>query len=149
MSSWVLVVVLPFGTSRQQFDEAPVSACVVPTLVPEPAETRYMTEPWAGTVALMDPEVVVSTCDHRLFSVYEVEDAAPAAAAVVEMVCALPFSLNSTTATSPLDSLRARTSSPLAEEISVPALPRESWSTATTLGMGWICVKPLFHSYSS
>ena len=59
-----------------------------PTLVPLPVATRYITTPWPGTVALIEPLVEVTTFDHRLVSLYELLDAAPAADAVVEIVAA-------------------------------------------------------------
>ena len=54
----------------------------------------------------------------------------PIALAVVLMVAAELFSLNNTTETSPLASGLAGASRPPEDEISVPCLPRESWSTA-------------------
>src|ERR1700743_196986 len=88
-------------TSAQRFEDAPTSSLATPTLVPVPGVTRYITTPCPGTVALIAPVVLVTTFDHKFVSLYEADDAAPAADAVVEIVAAEAFSLNSTTETSP------------------------------------------------
>ena len=54
----------------------------MPTLLPPPWDTRYITEPCAGTVAEMEPLVLVTTCDQRLFSLYEDAEGRPAVDAV-------------------------------------------------------------------
>ncbi len=113
-------------------EEALISGRVPPTLVPLPTETRYMTVPWPGTLAEMEPLVLLTTCDQRLLSWYEEAEGSPAAVAEVEMVAAEEFSLKRTTETSPLARGLVRTCSPPELEISVPCLPSESWSTAMT-----------------
>ncbi len=51
--------VWPSYASRQRLEEAPISGCVVPTLVPLPTgAARYMTEPCPGTLAAMLPVVL-------------------------------------------------------------------------------------------
>ena len=54
------------------------------------------------------------------------------AAALVVMVAVVPVSLNSATATSPLDSGLASTSRPPEDDDLSALFPRESWSTAMT-----------------
>ena len=92
-----------------------------------------MTTPCPGTVALIVPRGAWSSRrDHRFVQRVAGGAGLPIAAAVVLMVAADAFSLNSTTDTSPLASGLASTSRPPEAETSVPCLPSESWSTAMT-----------------
>lgn len=67
ISAWVPAVVVEFGTSRHL--SAPTACSSPVTLVPPPPPvppaTRYITVPWAGTEALIVPEVVEDPPDHR------------------------------------------------------------------------------------
>src|SRR3954468_2253705 len=78
-----------------------------------PPPTRYIAAPCPGTLALIAPVVVAVVPFQRSETVYEAAPLFPTVATSVLIVWVEAPSLNSTTATSPLDRRLASTSSPL------------------------------------